>query len=409
MNLVYDGVSIWNYKVSSKSLIVLYPLFVVIAKIVRWTIMYDTLVNYSKGWDAVDIIMNEDFRFQFFGMDEIMATDSDSWGNAIALFKVVRGMFFFVLDSFQTLEVGITILWGGMLLLVLCKMKEQIDVIQWLFIMLSCIVLNIFDFALAKEPIQMLYFLMIFVILVSPQLSITQKVIGAYGTILLSVLTFRVYYVLIIFFALVFEFVIRCVLWGDRKKYKNRNHNKYKSVRVPWTKIGIVFFMMSLSYLVFMAVLFVVNGNLFNRFADSLLTASDATRSSNTYIENMIAEEGTSNVLFIALEYVAVVVRMSFPVELFRLGYKYYPYIAYQIFITVLTLKSLHTYKENKQEQNIALALYLGFVFASCTFEVDFGAWIRHGAVTFPILVVMIGVVPIRKYRGVRLYERQFE
>lgn len=407
MNLVYDGVSIWNYKVSSKSLILLYPLFVVIGKIVRWTVMYGTLVDFSKGWDAVDIIINEGFHFQFFGLDEIVATDSDSWGNAIALFKIVRGMFFFVLDSFQTFEVAITILWGGMLLLVLCKIKEQIDVIQWLFIMLSCIVLNIFDFALAKEPIQMLYFFMIFIILVSTRLSITQKVIGAYGTIVLSVLTFRVYFVLIIFFAFVFEFAIRSALWRDKNKYRNKNRNKNE--RLPWTKIGIVFLIMFVSYLVFMAILFVVNGNLFNRFADSLLTASDATRSSNTYIENMIAEEGTSNVLFIALEYVAVVVRMSFPVELLRLGYKYYPYIAYQIFITILTLKSLYAYKENKREQNIALAIYMGFLFASCTFEVDFGAWIRHGAVTFPILVVMIGVVPIRKCRGVRQYERQFE
>lgn len=368
--------------------------------------MYGTLINYSQGWDAVHSIINEEFHFQFFGMEEIMATNSDSWGNANALFKIVWGMFGSVLDSFQTFEIAITILWGGMLLLVLGKLKEQIDIIQWLFIMLSCMVLNIFDFALAKEPIQMLYFLMVFMILVSTHLSITQKVIGTYGTIVLSVLTFRVYYVLIIFFALVFQSAIRTVLCRNKA---NKGNGRDSNNRLRWKDILIIFSALFGSYLVFMAALFAVNGELFNRFADSLLSASDATRSSNTYIENIIAEEGTSNVISIALEYVAVVVRMSFPIELFRLGYKYYPYIAYQVFISILTLKSLQAYKENEKEQNIALAIYLGFLFASSTFEVDFGAWVRHGAVTFPVLLVMIGAVPIRNRRGVRQYEGKFQ
>ena len=403
MKLVYNGVSIWNYKLSTKSLILCYPIFVVLGKVIRWTIMYSTLIGLSAGWGAVDPILYNDFNFQFFGMEEIMATNSDSWGNAIAVFKILRGMFFFVLDSFQTFEVAITIVWGVFLLIVLSKLKESIDVIQWLFIMLSCIVLNIFDFALAKEPIQMLYFLLIFAILVSKLLSSWQKEVLSYGVIVFSILTFRVYYLLILFFALIFKYVMKVVLL-----LKKRNKEK-RSNQLALSKIIIVFLAMFLSYFCFMTVLMVINGGFYKRFSDCLLTASAATSASNSYIKNMIADETTTNVFFIALEYALVVFRMTFPLELLRLGIKYYPYVAYQVFTSILMLKTLASYRKNTKEQNIALIIYMGFLFASCTFEVDFGAWVRHGAVTFPVLVVMIGAITIRKRREVSYYvERQY-
>lgn len=403
MKIVYNKVSVWNYTLSSKSLILLYPLFVVIAKVIRWTIMYGTLISFSKGWGAVDPIVKNEFNFQFFGIDEIMATNSDSWGNAIAIFKILRGMFFFVLDSFQTFEVAITIIWGLFLLLVISKLNKSLNVIQWLFIMLSCMVLNIFDFALAKEPIQMLYFLLIFTILVSKQFTSWQKELLSYGVIILSIMTFRVYYVLILFFALIFKYVMKVVLKLKKGKKEKKDN------QLSTSKIIIIFLVMFLSYFVFMAVLMVVNGGFYKRFADSLLTASDATRSSNSYIENIIADRTTTNVLLIALEYALVVLRMTFPVELLKLGIKYYPYVAYQIFTSILMLKTLASCRKNTKEQNIALIIYMGFLFASCTFEVDFGAWVRHGAVTFPVLVVMIGAIKIRKRREVSYYvERQY-
>ena len=230
MKLVYNKVSIWDYKLSAKSLILLYPVFILIGKIVRWTIMYGTLIGFSKGWGAVEPILHDPFQFQFFGMEEIMATSSDSWGNAIAIFKILRGMFFFVLDSFQTFEVAITIVWGVLLLLVLCKLKENLNVIQWFFIMLSCMVLSVFDFALAKEPIQMLYFLLIFVILTSKQLSLKQKEWTSYAVIVLSILTFRVYYLLILFFAFIFKFVMFFILRMKKWKKEKRKNQLHISI-----------------------------------------------------------------------------------------------------------------------------------------------------------------------------------
>ena len=393
MKLVYDRISIWNYKLSSKSLILLYPVFMIIGKIIRWTIMYGTLVAMSKGWGAVDPIINNPFEFQFFGINEIMATNSDSWGNAIAIFQILHGMFGFVLDSFQTFEVAITIVWGFFLLLILSQLKESLNIMQWLFVMLSCMVLNVFDFALAKEPIQMLYFVLIFCILISKQLSSRQKELATYGVIVLSIVTFRVYYVLILFFGLIFKYTMNGVL-----KFK-KTTKEIQNGQLAFYKIILIFLMMFLSYLAFMGTLMVVNGEFYKRFADSLLTASDATSGSNTYIENMIADGTTTNVFLIGLEYTLVVFRMTFPVELLRLGVKYYPYVAYQMFTSILMLKALCSYRKNTREENIALILYMGFLFASCTFEVDFGAWVRHGAVTFPVLVVMIGATKLRTKR----------
>ena len=401
MKLVYDKVSIWNYTLSSKSLILLYPLFVLIAKIVRWTIMFGTLISFSKGWGVIDPIINEPFQFQFFGINEIMATSSDSWGNAIAIFKILRAMFGYVLDSFQTFEVAITIVWGFFLLLILSQLKESLNIIQWLFVMLSCMVLNIFDFALAKEPIQMLYFILIFCILISKQLSSRQKELATYGVIVLSIVTFRVYYVLILFFGLIFKYTMNGVL-----KFK-KTAKEIQNGQLAFYKIILIFLIMFLSYFAFMGTLMIVNGEFYKRFADSLLTASDATSGSHTYIENMIADGTTTNVFLIGLEYTLVVFRMTFPVELLRLGVKYYPYVAYQMFTSILMLKALCSYRKNTGEENIALILYMGFLFASCTFEVDFGAWVRHGAVTFPVLVVMIGATKLRRKREESYYVEQ--
>ena len=140
----------------------------------------------------------------------------------------------------------------------------------------------------------------------------------------------------------------------------------------------------------------VVNGGLYVRFKDSLLFASDATSSSNTYIENIIVPYLGDNIIGLWLEYIIVVIRLSMPLELISLGIKYWPFILYQVLMTYYAVKGIVTIRENSSTKNIALLLYFAFLFASASFEVDYGSWIRHCAVTFPILLVMVGIVEVQ-------------
>ena len=88
---------------------------------------------------------------------------------------------------------------------------------------------------------------------------------------------------------------------------------------------------------------------------------------------------------------------MLFPIELLRLGLKYLPYVIYQVIISLFVVKTLITMKENTNTRNLALYIYLGFLCASALFEPDFGSWVRHEAVTFPILLILSGAVEFAK------------
>lgn len=344
--------------------------------------MKETLIDFSKGWSYVDPILHEPVQFTFMGTEDVLEGSSGTDANLFLVFKLIRWLSLGVPDTFQGFEVVITFFWSLMLFFMLCKMKPIISIMEFAFISLSVIVLSVYCFSLAKEPVQMLFFLLMFWILHTSKLSDKQKNVLCILTILLSVVTFRTYYILILLFGFVFQ------LWMASKSQK-RN----KKSTPAWITVVGVFIILSLTYLLIMTVLKFAKADLYKRMADSLLYASEATSSSNTYIENAICTNGSNNVILVWLEYTFTVLRMLIPVELFPLGPKYWPYILYQILLTGIVVKAICHYKENTKAQNIALFLLVGFIFTSATFEVDFGAWIRHCAVTFPLILIVSGII----------------
>ena len=120
----------------------------------------------------------------------------------------------------------------------------------------------------------------------------------------------------------------------------------------------------------------------------------------NTYIHNIIAQND-SNILLVFAEYIMAVIRLSFPVELVFLGIKYIPYVVFQSFSSIFIIKS---FKKNNRVINIALMLYFAFLFMSASFEVDFGTWLRHQTVIYPILFIVVDIVKIDKNK-----EEKFE
>ena len=100
----------------------------------------------------------------------------------------------------------------------------------------------------------------------------------------------------------------------------------------------------------------------------------------------------STNLLIFSFDYLIMLLRMMFPIELLRLGIKYVPYVLYQVIITYFVIKNIKSIKSNGKIKNIALYLYIGFLFASATFEPDFGSWVRHEAVLFPILLIFADI-----------------
>lgn len=97
-----------------------------------------------------------------------------------------------------------------------------------------------------------------------------------------------------------------------------------------------------------------------------------------------------SNVLpIMALDYILLVIRMLFPIELIKFGPQYWLYALYQSITSIMLIKALIKIKTNSPIKMYALYIYMGFLFASATFEPDFGSWVRHNAVTSPIILII--------------------
>lgn len=366
--------------IDSMYIIYFFPLLIVIGKVVRWTMMVDTLINYSKGWGYIDTILNGSVSFSFFEAEDVLAGSEGSDSNMYLIFKLVRTLFLNIPDDFYEFEIAITILWGIMLFLLCTYIKKRVNVVEFVFVCVGIIVLNVYCFTLAKEPFQMLYFYLLFLVIYSTKISDNRKFIVGSLVILFSVATFRTYYILILVFAVA---AILLIKWMT----KNKKQENIKPIGIVGIYLGLVG-----TYLAMMGVLKMTFGVLYIRMAECLLYASDATSSSNTYIENMVTNS-TGNVVLVALEYGLVVLRLLFPIELLSLGVKYWPYIIYQFAMSILMIGTLRNYNKNTKIQNVSLLFFIGFVFASGTFEVDYGAWIRHGAVTLPLVLLMSGII----------------
>lgn len=367
-----------------------YPLLIIIGKVVRWTIMRGTLIRNSIGWTYPEHVINDPWTWEFFGTEELSRGDIGLGGNIYTFFKVVRLLFLGLPEDFYSFEICITVMLGILMFLVLIGMKCKVNDVEMVFVSLVIIVNSVYCFSLGKEAFQMMFFLLIYAVLKSGFLSTGKKIRGTIAILIMSVVTFRTYYILILVFSFAFIVIYKCIKKMNRAFIFN------------WKNILLVYFLMGLVYLVFMIALQFFDTGLYQRFWNALLYASDATSAGNTYIENWITPIIGNHVWGTWMEYMVVIIRLLFPLELLLKGSKYWPYILYQIIITCFMLKALCHMKENNSAQNIALIVFIGYVFMSAAFETDYGAWVRHSAVTFPIIMIMAGIIrPYKTEKGI--------
>ena len=99
----------------------------------------------------------------------------------------------------------------------------------------------------------------------------------------------------------------------------------------------------------------------------------------------------TNNLVVFTLDYLIMIIRMMLPVELLKLGPKYAVYTLYQILISGIVFNNLRNVRNISTSRRIALFIYIAFLMGSAAFEPDFGSWIRHEAVLFPIFMIISG------------------
>lgn len=382
-----------RFQVGTLEIFLLLIFCVLVGKLVRWTIMKDSLINMSKGWGYPLHILNDPWSWAFFGFDEISEGDIGQGDNVYTFFKIIRILFFGVPDDFYTFEICITFLYTVIYFLILNSVKSRLTLTELAFCALGIMVNSVYCFSLGKEPFQAIYFILLYAVLKTDRIPDRRKILAGLLVILLSTVTFRTYYALIIVFSLAL------ILWS--KRLLNRNCLYDCNGKVRWRYILLTIGFLWLCYLIAMLFLRVANPSLYDRFAEALLLSSDATASSNTYIENLVTDS-TSNVFLLSVEYILATLRLLFPLELIPLGPKYWFYVLYQLLMTFFSIRAFRNYRNNTVVKNVCLVLFIGYVFCSGAFEVDFGAWVRHCSTTFPVLLLMSGIIEVKDRKIVK-------
>lgn len=354
---------------TKQSLLVIMLLCIILGKIVRYTVMYNTLVVPGGGWHLIEIVNSGTARFGFtITGTEVNDVASNATQNACFIFSKLN--FLKLADTYYGYEILITVVFNILLLILFNKLKSLYDLKESMFIFASVAVLNIFDFCLAKEPVQMLYFILMFYILLNNKMKDYTKLFLVFCVYLLSAVSYRNYYVLMALFLLYCYFALNLILVKTKK---------VKSWHILLFIAGMFTF-----HLIFMnAVKIIMPSNY-----EELIRVRFRGESGASTIYTLF--KSTQPLLF-SLDYLLVILRMLFPVELLSMGSKYAVFAIYQITITIIVIKNLRNYNNLSKTRRIALAIYLAFLLGSATFEPDFGSWVRHEAVLFPVFLIIAG------------------
>ena len=349
-------------KLSVGVVIILCIISIIFGKIV----MYETLVVPGVGWSMVNQVNNDNLHFGFTIHDSSMTEEnSNATKNASYIFSKIN--FLNIAKTYYEYEILISIIWNIILLLIIVNFKKNFSLMETLFLLLSVSVLNIFDFCLAKEPIQMLYFLLVYLVLTSKK-NTSIKFILSFLVYVLCFLTYRNYYILMagfmIYLLLLYKFLISHI------KKVNKKH------------IIIILLSVYICYYVLLNLVKYLDISAFNELLRVRLRTSAAA-------SDMRSLFNSTNLFIFTLDYIIMIIRMLFPIELIRMGSKYLIYFIYQVFITYYLINNVINIKKISGTRRIALFVSMAFLFGSATFEPDFGSWVRHEAILFPIFLLL--------------------
>ena len=354
---------------------------IIIAKIVRWTIMRPQLVDMSIGWGFLPKIITYSYKgfepSNFFGASNAI-TNVD--GNAISFFQILNLGF----TTYEAWEIYITLIYNILIFLSVRDFFQRNPYAGWKensFIYLNVAILNIFCLNLAKEPYQMVFFFLMAQAITVPK-EYNRKYIALLIALVITILYSRKYFGLVLMYFLILNFLID-------KLFKNRegiNHEDKKAKKELYIKLFSLMVLFGILHYFFMSYLMTENEDTYNEMV-----------AANSRDQTPAASEITplfpnSNPALLAVDYFIKIFRLMIPVELlFKLKITYSFLLVYQGFLLSFVIR---TFKNRNKKLNptrtIAMYLYIAFVLCSATFEPDFGSWIRHQGVAFPIILFLI-------------------
>lgn len=323
----------------------------ILGKIIQF---YFLPMKYFYDSMRMQSMLNEDGMYPIWG----------GYESTVDVFRKIN-FFHFTTTSQWSISLGIVMTLFAIFILSRCKEMTMKDAI---FALMSIGLLNIYDFNISKEAIQISFFFCILVLLWLPINNSFIKMCGGVAVFYWESLVFRDYYIVMAAIGGLMFFLI----WIFHKR-KERLTSKSVIVFVFFSIVIVLFSLYVYQYISYDEYLEVIN-------------LKDTSRNdyASTVINNYV--EVNNNYGYFCLNYVINAIRMLLPIELFIKGPGYVPFVFYQLFILYYLIKALKNINKVENTMVVALSCFLAYIFGSILFEPDFGSWVRHESATFPIL-----------------------
>lgn len=278
---------------------------------------------------------------------------------------------FFEITTLQSWSYLISAIYTILIVIYLIR-KKEFSYLQYIFILIFNVLLNIYVFNLSKEALQFIFVCIIYIIYSNKKISNNVKMILISIVLLFEALNFRIYYGIM----LMILWTIYILFYLYPKKKKSFWIILILSIAVFLCEIFFIKFVSKSSYNSIMDARYVVN---FERMG-----SDDA----NTMIVDLLGKN-TNYFTFIG-NYIINFVRIQIPIELIFKGIKYIPFIIFQIFLTINLMLGI---KYLNEDNKILFFIIISFIMMSAIFEPDFGSYIRHESTMFLLFVENLSII----------------
>lgn len=356
---------------------------IIVSKVVRWTIMKSQLVDMGIGWGYVPQI--SDLRFKGFAAAEFWGASystSKVGDNTISFFQLID---VFGLKSYQSWEIYLTILYNILVFIVVrdfYRRNPYAGKREIFFIYLNVAILNIFCFNLAKEPYQMIFFFLMAMSISIPR-EYQQKTIALGVALVISILFSRKYLGLVLMYFLILNFFVG-KMFGERQGLVD--YSEKKNRKRLYLRLFLMIVIFGILHYFFMSYMQGANKD---TYVEMMAANSKDWTSAASEITPFFPN---SNSALLAVDYFVKIFRLMFPVELlikFKLTYIFL--IVYQWLLLQFIIRTFNTRDKVKNPtRTVSMYLYIAFLLCSAAFEPDFGSWIRHQGVAFPVILLLI-------------------
>lgn len=354
------------YRRNTGLLALIYIPLVLLSKLVRWTIMKPQLVDMSIGWGYIRNFNSGNFKPFAFNQN-----------NTEAFYDLIN---FCGLSTYIEWEWFFTIILNVVVFIIVInflRSNRGATLSDNIFIYLNIAILNIFCFNLAKEPMQMLCFLlMLFAVIYPP--NIYAKRVAIALALFVTAFYMRKYYGLVLMYYFVVEFAVNnWITKIDTSTSKGKQN-------IALIILGLLLFFSCCQY-VLLSVMSSVDPETY------LEMIRVNNREGSSAVSEIAPIFGSDNRLLFTVDYFIKIFRLMFPVELLLKGKVTYLFVVvYHFMLVKYLLKSFIQFKTLTDSHKCALYLYIAFWICSTSFEPDFGSWVRHEAVAFPIIILLL-------------------